>query len=206
MIKWCLPQVACKQITQRCCLTKEIILPKLLFSLCFCLHAPKCNDLAKQWGNVMFILTPHNVFCLGNFLTNLEIKVTFRKDGLLRFLPWKAPRWHLNEWKATWKFLCLSSETNVTPWPSLRSRDFLPFCLCLCGLNKGLQLWCITANILVYIVLFGNWNIFPNRTGNSCMKSILQTDSLCWCWTFFNFPKTFLPTLYNTAHDMQGIQ
>lgn len=149
MIKWCLPQVACKQITQRCCLSKEIILPKLLFSLCFCLHAPKCNDLAKQWGNVMFILTPHNVFCLGDFVTNLEINVMFHKDDLLRFLLWKATRLTFNQMERIVKCSRLNSETNVTLWPSLRSRDFLPFCLCLCGLNKDIRLWCIAANILV---------------------------------------------------------
>lgn len=38
MIKWCVPQVAFKLISQRWCFTKAI-LPQLLFTPCFCLRA-----------------------------------------------------------------------------------------------------------------------------------------------------------------------
>lgn len=137
MITWCLPQVACELISQMWGLTKEIILPQPLFSLCFCLHASKCNDLTKRCGNVMFILTPHHLYCLGKMemtLKSLKIKVMFYKADLKGFLLWKVVLgdiWTMERNRFQHELSCLSSETNVTPWPPLRSRDFLSFCLCL---------------------------------------------------------------------------
>lgn len=70
------------------------------------------------------------------YISCLEIKVMFHKEVLLRFLLWREWTGNWREWKETdfnMNFSCLRSETNVTLWPSLKSEDFLPFCLCLSG-------------------------------------------------------------------------
>lgn len=165
MIKWCLPQVACKQITQRCCPTKKIKLPKLLFSLCLCLHASKCNDPAKQWGNVVFIFyASQYVLSLENrnFWTCLEIKVMFHKDDLLRFFILERAEVRFKQMERNWfqHELFLFEQWNKCDPVTFFKKQGLPSLLSLpewlCGLNEGIRLWCIAANILVYILLFGN--------------------------------------------------
>lgn len=62
MITWCLPQVACELIRQKWCF-KEIRLPTLLFTFCFCLHAWRYEEF---WIHCIFLL--ENIY-----FTSLEI-------------------------------------------------------------------------------------------------------------------------------------